>query len=724
MKVFKAKLIKYTSDVNKYMKDSKPSYRPQPMEKNQKITISKGQQRFMQLASDLWKSLYGDKISEDVDPDFFLEFFDFLNKFSVVKIDSKHYRINGLFTREFVNDITKYINKGRKLVSMFEIITETKLLLFKQRYVKIHEFFIPDLYAILLDLFAKTDKKKYARYALILKENTWLKQVDNPTIKTRLYKSRLQDLKWKLKPFQEEFVVKYPLLKDRLQLRGYILAFDQGLGKTFTSLALMYALKKDLVVIFCPKTLMFNWKNEIKKIFKNPPDDNEIFLVGVDKEPLNPSTKYIISNYERIDEVNGLLQRLNKRNVGVIVDESQNFRNIKAKRTQALIQLVKQHNPSDVLLLSGTPIKSNYAEIAPYLAIIDPKFDDEVMRLWLKVYNIDMSVASDIIRYRLQLISFRKMKNEVLQLPEKKYIEVPVTIPNVNQYTLKTFKQLVKKLADQKIKEYLSKLDEYYQQFLHVLDSIKKLLLKHKQNDLLVHFEWYIEQVKNFTKNGILTNFDQIKDRLYQIEKEIDAFLSSIKAYKLKKQFQDLRTIVTRLPYRVYGEVFGYLLHTLRAKMVYDIFSYNIDKVCKLIHESSKTVIFTYVSSIIPKLKQLIESKCNVNVVTVTGETKDREAIINKFKTDPNVKVIIASYQVASVGLTLTEADTMIYADKPYRESDLKQAEDRIYRIGQDKPVRIIYLKLKSTERTLQDRIDQIVKYFGSIVNLVMQKPD
>jgi len=722
MKVYKAKLIRYTSNVTKFAKNAKPGFQNTSIERKQKLTISKGQQRFMQLAHDLWKTIYGaDKLTEDCNSDFFLEFFDFLNKFSVTKLDEKHYRINGLFTKEFINDIVQYINNGRKLVSMFEIITETKLLLFKKHYVKIHTFFIPDLYAILLDLFAKTGKKKYARYALILKNNTWLKQVDHPVIKTKVYKSKLQDLKWKLKPFQEEFIQKYPILKDRLQLNGFILAFDQGLGKTFTSLALMHVLNKDLVIILCPKTLMFNWKSEIQKIFKNPPTDEEIFMVGVDKE-LDSNVKYIISNYERINEISSCLQKLNKRNIGLIVDESQNFRNVKAKRTQALIQLVRMYNPSDILLLSGTPIKSNYAELASYLAVIDPKFDDEALRLWLKVFNIDMSVASDIIRYRLQLISFRKMKNEVLQLPEKRHIEIPVSIPNVDQFTLKTFKLMVKKLVEQKMQEYLSKYDSYYQQFLELLERIRSLLVKHNQTELLTKFDWYVKQVKRFTKRGILSNFEQIKDELYHVEKSVDSFLSSIKAYDLKKKFQALRTTVTRLPYKVYGEVFGNLLHSLRAKLVYEIFYYNIERICKIIDESTKTVIFTYASSVIPKLKQLIESRCKVKVVTVTGETQNRESVIESFKKNPNIKVLIASYQIASVGLTLTEADTMIYADKPYREADLKQAEDRIYRIGQTKPVKIIYLKLKSSEPTLQDRIDQIVKYFGRIVDLVMQK--
>jgi SNF2 family DNA or RNA helicase len=83
---------------------------------------------------------------------------------------------------------------------------------------------------------------------------------------------------------------------------------------------------------------------------------------------------------------------------------------------------------NDVLLLSGTPIKTNYAELAPYLYLIDPKFDEEALSIWLKIFRIDKSIASQIIRYRLQLIAIRQLKSHVLDLPEKHEEEVKVTI--------------------------------------------------------------------------------------------------------------------------------------------------------------------------------------------------------------------------------------------------------------------------------------------------------
>ena len=49
---------------------------------------------------------------------------------------------------------------------------------------------------------------------------------------------------------------------------GYILAFEQGLGKTLTSIGLAECLKVDHVYIVCPNSLKENWALEIRKYYK------------------------------------------------------------------------------------------------------------------------------------------------------------------------------------------------------------------------------------------------------------------------------------------------------------------------------------------------------------------------------------------------------------------------------------------------------------------------
>lgn len=60
-------------------------------------------------------------------------------------------------------------------------------------------------------------------------------------------------------------------------MEGYILSFEQGLGKTLTACALASALDKDCVVITCPNTIRENWAMEIKNYFKKYADNDQLF---------------------------------------------------------------------------------------------------------------------------------------------------------------------------------------------------------------------------------------------------------------------------------------------------------------------------------------------------------------------------------------------------------------------------------------------------------------
>jgi len=73
--------------------------------------------------------------------------------------------------------------------------------------------------------------------------------------------------------------------------------------------------------------------------------------------------------------------------------------------------------------------------------------------------------------------------------------------------------------------------------------------------------------------------------------------------------------------------------------------------------------------------------------------------------------------QVAGVGLTLTEADTVIFIDKLWTPKLNEQAEDRLHRIGQDSTVTVVDIIVANS---IESRIEQILRektaLFDSIV--------
>jgi len=59
--------------------------------------------------------------------------------------------------------------------------------------------------------------------------------------------------------------------------------------------------------------------------------------------------------------------------------------------------------------------------------------------------------------------------------------------------------------------------------------------------------------------------------------------------------------------------------------------------------------------------------------------------LISKFRTDPDVDILITTPGVAREGLTLVEANHSVFFDRNFSLENYLQAQDRIYRISQKK---------------------------------------
>lgn len=99
-----------------------------------------------------------------------------------------------------------------------------------------------------------------------------------------------------------------------------------------------------------------------------------------------------------------------------------------------------------------------------------------------------------------------------------------------------------------------------------------------------------------------------------------------------------------------------------------------------------------------------------LGVAAINSDTKfeERQPIIDKFQSDPNVRVLVMTVKTGNVGLNLVEANHVVFNDYSYSPSDMMQAEARIDRIGQTKPVTIHYMSSQNTVD--EDVIDLLTK--------------
>jgi len=104
-----------------------------------------------------------------------------------------------------------------------------------------------------------------------------------------------------------------------------------------------------------------------------------------------------------------------------------------------------------------------------------------------------------------------------------------------------------------------------------------------------------------------------------------------------------------------------------------------------------KLVIFGHHKEVISRIVDGLKA---YNPVVLVGDTSmdDRQAAVDSFQTDPDVRVFVGSIRAAGVGLTLTAASTMVYAELDWTPGIVSQSEDRCVRIGQKEMVLIQHL--------------------------------
>jgi SNF2 family DNA or RNA helicase len=86
----------------------------------------------------------------------------------------------------------------------------------------------------------------------------------------------------------------------------------------------------------------------------------------------------------------------------------------------------------------------------------------------------------------------------------------------------------------------------------------------------------------------------------------------------------------------------------------------------------------------------------------LTGQTRNRAAVVNRFQQDAGVRVFLISLKAGGTGLNLTQADYVYLVDPWWNPAVENQAIDRSHRIGQDK--KVVAVRLISPD-TIEEKI-------------------
>lgn len=108
-----------------------------------------------------------------------------------------------------------------------------------------------------------------------------------------------------------------------------------------------------------------------------------------------------------------------------------------------------------------------------------------------------------------------------------------------------------------------------------------------------------------------------------------------------------------------------------------------------------KFLVFAVHKEIVAQLADRFRNHC----VILTGDTpaKHRKAVVKEFQTNPKKRVFIGNIKAAGVGLNLTAARSVWFAEMDWVPGNHTQAEKRAHRIGTEFSINAYYLVARGT---------------------------
>jgi SNF2 family DNA or RNA helicase len=177
-------------------------------------------------------------------------------------------------------------------------------------------------------------------------------------------------------------------------------------------------------------------------------------------------------------------------------------------------------------------------------------------------------------------------------------------------------------------------------------------------------------------------------------------------------------TVLTQLM-RLHQITCGYV--TADDGTTQQVESNRLNELMSVLEDTDGKVIIwaNYQMSVSDIMKELTKKYGPNSFVHYYGLTpqEDRQDNIRKFQNDPECRFIIGTPQTGGYGITLTQANTVIYYSNGYDLEKRLQSEDRAHRIGQKKTVTYIDL---IAEDTIDEKIVEALRKKINIASEVM----
>lgn len=507
-----------------------------------------------------------------------------------------------------------------------------------------------------------------------------------------------------------------------------ILADEMGLGKTIQCIGhiAMMIEKKVLgpFLVVAPLSTLPNWINEFKRF---TPEVSVLLYHGSQLErtkvlkqicrPQGPLSMcpVVITSFEISMIDRKLLQRFQWKYL--IVDEGHRIKNLNCR----LVRELKMLPTDNKLLLTGTPLQNNLAELWSLLNFLLPEvFDDlKSFESWFDINTLgeadSMVVAEreqNILSMLHQILTpflLRRLKSDVtLEVPPKKEIIVyaPLTAKQEAFYTAVVNKTIAKMLGQEKTEAPVALTSSGRPK----RRSRKVVDYKETDTDTPYDLEKYLERVRK----ELEPSFHPVLD----VQSPLDAQVS----LKLQNILMLLKRCCNH-PYLV-----EYPLDPATGEFKIDeqlVQSSGkfliLDRLLPALkRRGHKVLIFSQMTSILDILMDYCYLR-GFQYSRLDGSMSyaERDENMARFSKDPEVFIFLLSTRAGGLGINLTAADTVIIFDSDWNPQADLQAQDRCHRIGQTKPV-VVYRLV--TANTIDQKILERASAKRKLEQMVIHK--
>lgn len=466
---------------------------------------------------------------------------------------------------------------------------------------------------------------------------------------------------------------------------GGCLADEMGLGKTVQTIALLRSVyragERIPTLVVLPRSLLSTWADELGRF---APDIRVTEYYGSDRDPVDiAGSMVILTTYSVLRRDLPYFELYEY--CYLVLDESQTIKNQETLTSRAVNRLQARHR----LALSGTPVENGLSELYALFDFLNPGMfgsKQEFQERYLgPVQERGEEDALRDLRLRIYPFILRRMKKDVLpELPDKTEQVCMIDLDPAHLAFYQRRRAELKLLVEGKIRgEGLSS-----SRFI-VLQAFSEL----RRLASLTKMELAGKGVAEDWATGVATT-GGLKEAGIEETGWLDSGIAgdaagagtgqeavTVAVGETGRRGGKLAAGGTGIPGGIRGTGGAGAGVGISAKR-----EFLRERLAQVAESGHKALVFTnYLATVDLVTRDLHEA--GIGAISMTGASQDRQALVTRFQSDPDLKTFVMTLRTGGLGLTLTAADYVFIVDPWWNRSAESQAVDRTHRIGQKNPV-------------------------------------